>query len=168
MNGSHRVSLHGASKHGEGCTCQRCTGFLPANRAAEGKANALSHGCYSLLRLQPRAQALREEIAPLVPFGSEADGPLLDVLAMTLAQVERAGLVLAIEQQESGDGRPSKRVDRLSQDARSWANTAAKILDQLAMSPAARGRLAGDLAGAQRSLTAQALREKYGATGEAA
>jgi hypothetical protein len=57
-------------------------------------------------------------------------------------------LVLAIEQAESArDGKPSPRLDRLSQDSRGWMKSAARLLEMLGMSPTSRARLAGDLAG---------------------
>ena len=137
-----------------------------------GNAAAVRHSAYSLLRLAPRAEELRGQLAELVPFGTDADLPLVDLCAITLAQVERASLVLAIEQAEveraaeSGAPQPN-RYDRLAADARAWVKTGARLLDQLGLSPTARGRLAGDLASAERTLTARALREQYG-TREAA
>jgi DNA-binding SARP family transcriptional activator len=134
-----------------------------------GNEVSVRHGAYAVLRLQPRAEEVRDEIAGLVPFASDADGAILDLLSITLAQVERAGIVLAYEQSQSARSvengeEPSPRLDRLAADTRAWVNTAAKLLDQLGMSPTARVRLAGDLAGAQRALTAASLREHYGAT----
>ena len=148
-----------ASEHGPGCTlgddgepCVRCAGFQPGN------ALALTHGSYARLRLQPRATALREELAQLVPFGTETDGPAIDLLAITLTQVERAGLVLAVEQAENAarlsvGAPPSDRLDRLAADARAWVKTAAKLLDQLGMTPLARARLGLDVANTRRSLS---------------
>jgi hypothetical protein len=151
-----------ATRHGEDCGCTRCEGFQP------GHELSVRHAAYSKLRLQPRAEDLRRQLAPLVPFHTEADAPLVDLVSFTLAQVERAALVLAIEQAESvravEEGRPpSPRLDRLAADSRAWVKTAARLLDQLGLSPTARARLAGDLAGAERTLTAAALREQYGA-----
>jgi hypothetical protein len=147
-------------EHPTDCPCQRCRGFEASNDLA------VRHGVYSLMRLQPRAAELRDEIAPLVPFGTAADGALLDLLSFTLAQVERAGLVLAVEQarvaQAFQDGDPpAERLDRLAADSRAWVKTAARLLDQLGLSPTSRARLAGDLAGAEKTLTAKALRDRY-------
>jgi hypothetical protein len=150
--------------HGDGCACTRCTGTQPGNDLA------ITHGAYSRLRLQPRAELLRDELAALVPFGCEADAPLLDLASFTLAQVERAALVLAIEQAEVAraaeeGAEPPARLDRLAADSRAWTKLAARLLDQLGLSPTARGRLAGDLATAERTLTAKALRAQYGTEG---
>ncbi len=142
--------------HGDDCACTKCLGFQPKNVAA------LRHGSYSRTKLAPRAEQLCDEYMALIPFGSEADRPIVSLLAMAMAQAERAGLVLTIEQAESSrTGVPSDRLDRLSADMRGWINTAARLLDQIGMSPTSRARLAGDLAGVERALTAQSLREKY-------
>lgn len=149
------------SVHGGDCSCTRCLGFQAGNVAA------VKHGSYGRLRQQQRAEQLRSEIEPLVPFRTVADGPIIDLLSFTLAQVERAGLVLAVEQAQVAKAHaagqpPPERLDRLAADARSWVRTAARLLDQLAMTPLSRARLAGDLAVAERTLTAQALRAEYG------
>jgi hypothetical protein len=151
---------------------ERNSGWTPAfegQRRPYGSGNgaAVTHGAYSPLRLQPRAEDLREQLAPLVPFATAADAPLVDLLSFTMAQVERAALVLAIEQAESQRAveqglPPSPRLDRLAADSRAWVKTGAKLLDQLGLSPTSRARLAGDLAGAEKTLTARALREQYG------
>ncbi|MGZ4395985.1 MAG: hypothetical protein ACXVZ2_11545, partial [Gaiellaceae bacterium] len=82
----------GASSHRERCACVRCRGFQQGNQAA------VTHGTYSLLRLQPRATELSAELRELVPLSSAADGPAIEALAMILAQAEHAGLVLATVQ----------------------------------------------------------------------
>jgi hypothetical protein len=138
------------SQHGDGCGCQRCRGFTQGEPGP-----AVRHGAYSRLSLQPRARALREELSGLVPLGADADAPAIDLLALTLAQVERAGVVLAVEQARSQEAMrrgdpPPERLDRLAADCRSWTNTAARLLDQLGLTPTSRARLAGDLAAASR------------------
>jgi hypothetical protein len=142
-------------EHGPSCPCPRCTGFQPGNRYADGNQNNLQHGAYSRLSLQPRAKKLRDELASLIPLGTDSDAPALDLLALVLAQTERAGLALAVEQAESSArvqvGEPaSPRLDRLAQDCRGWINTATRLLDALGMTPTSRARLAGDLAVASR------------------
>lgn len=151
------TSLPEGRIHGDDCSCTRCAGFQ------RGNGHALTHGCYSPLRLQPRAREIREGIAPLVPFAAESDAPLLDLASTTLAQVERAALVLAWEQARAAqEGEPpSERLDRLSKDTRLWIAAAGRLLDQLGLSPTSRARLAGDLAIVQRAATAQSLRERY-------
>jgi hypothetical protein len=119
-----------------------------------GNQLAVTHGCYSVLRLRGRAEKIRGEIEPLLPLPSPADGPMLDVFAFLLAQVERASMVLGAAQLEEGeaiaDGRrvPKElRMDlaRLAADARGWANSAARLADQLGLTPTSRARLGLDV-----------------------
>lgn len=146
------AALNGATVHGDGCGCSRCIGFMPENTVA------VTHGAYAKLALAPRADELRVQLLPLVPFATESDGPAVELLAVTLAQLERAGLALSEGQADGAQGQ-----DRLGQDLRAWIRTADRPLDRLGMTPTGRGRLAGDLAGAQRALTAASLRQVYGA-----
>src|SRR3954447_10867331 len=103
--------------------------LVPAVQGQSGPA--LQHGCYSVLRLRGRAEKIREEVEPLLPLSSPADGPMLDVFAFLLAQVERASMVLGAAQLEEGEaianGRPVPKglrsdLVRLAADARGWAN----------------------------------------------
>lgn len=144
--------------HADGCGCARCTGFIGGNEFA------LKHGAYAVLRLQPRAKQLRDDLAALVPFGGESDAPILDLAGIVLAQVERAGIVLAVEQAEQATSGAQQvdRLERLSKDCRAWIGTAGRLLDQLGLSPTSRARLAGDLATVSRTVTAQDLRQRYG------
>lgn len=126
--------------------------LLPAVRGEPGPA--LSHGCYSVLRLRGRAATIREEIAPLLPLASPADAPMIDTLAFLLAQLERASMVLGATQAKEGEaiaeGRPVPKqlrsdLSRLAADARGWANSAARLADQLGMTPTSRARLGLDV-----------------------
>lgn len=131
---------------------ESASNLVPAVRGEPGPA--LSHGCYSVLRLRGRAQKIREEIAPLLPLASPADGPMVDTLAFLLAQLERASMVLGHAQLEEGeaiaDGRPVPKelrsdLSRLAADARGWANSAARLADQLGLTPTSRARLGLDV-----------------------
>lgn len=138
-----------AFEHGDGCGCVRCRGFEPGNQLAT------RHGCYSRLTLQPRAKTLREELGGLVPLASESDLPMLDLLAVTMAQVERAALHLAVVQAEDAARRelgdpPSDRAERLASDTRAWIGRAQSLMESLGLSPTSRAKLAGDLAAASR------------------
>lgn len=131
--------------HRAGCTCNRCAGF------------PVKHGCYSKLALSSRAKSLRDEVAELVPVQSEADGPAVDLLAGVLAQVERALLVLAVQQIEATNAAgvraaPPAGLDRLAQDARGWIASATKLLDALGMTPLSRAKLGLSVAQTQRTL----------------
>jgi len=126
--------------------------LLPAVRGEPGPA--LSHGCYSVLRLRGRAEKIREEVEPLLPLASPSDGPMLDVFCFLLAQVERASMILGHAQLEEGeaiaDGRPVPKqlrsdLSRLAADARGWANSAVRLADQLGLTPISRARLGLDV-----------------------
>jgi hypothetical protein len=151
--------------HGPGCSCERCRGFQ------QGNAHAVRHGAYSKLRLAPRAEQLAGELVELVPFVSEADGPMLDLLSITLAQVERAQLVLAVKQANLASGpvadgpreeRGTERHDRLAADLRGWIGTSMRLCDALGLTPTSRARLAGDLAHATAEAALANLRAEGG------
>lgn len=147
-------SRSGIDEHGD------WTPVFPGQRPPFERGHDLSvrHEAYSRLRLQPRAETLRDELAGLVPFGCEADLPLLDLVSFTLAQVERAALVLALEQErlmravDAGEDAP-QRLDRLAADSRAWVKTAARLLDALGLSPTSRARLGVDVANVRRSMS---------------
>jgi hypothetical protein len=136
------------------------TPAFPGQRPPAGPGNTLgeTHGCYSPMRLQARADEFYVQLAPHVPIHTQADGPVLSLACFSLAQVERAGLVLAVEQARvvhaADEGEPpAPRFDRLAADARAWVKTASRLLDQLGMSPTSRARLGLDISATQRSLS---------------
>ena len=151
----------GASSHREGCACSRCRGFQQGNQAA------VTHGSYSLLRLQPRATELAAELRELVPLSSPTDGPAIGALSLILAQAEHARLVLATVQARTvqlttsgetltGDERDDLR--RLSSDLRGWLNSAGRYFEMLGMTPSSRVRLGLDvLRGHETRLTVTRL-----------
>jgi hypothetical protein len=131
---------------------RRVENLHPAVRGEPGPA--LRHGAYSVLRLRGRAEKIRAEIEQLVPLLSQSDGPMLDTLAFLLAQVERSAAILGHAQLEEAqaiaDGRPVSKalrsdLSRLAQDARGWANSAARLADQLGLTPTSRARLGLDV-----------------------
>jgi hypothetical protein len=136
--------------------------LVPAVRGEPGPA--LRHGAYSLLKLAPRASQLREELAERLPMRpSPADEPTLDLLAMTLAQLERALLVLgAVQADESEAIRDGRRVpketastlQRLSADARGWMGRAQRLMDDLGLSPRSRLSLGMQVVQTQSALEA--------------
>jgi hypothetical protein len=140
----------------------------------EGEAGpALRTGCYSVLKLAPRAIEIRAELEPVVPLRSDADSAVLDLLAGTLAQAERALLVLARVQVDEIDAiRDGKRLDpdarqnlgRLSADTRGWINSAARLCAALGLTPTSRAALGVDLA---RTLTVVDLHAAAALEGEA-
>jgi hypothetical protein len=118
-------------------------GFQPAH------ALSRKHGAYAVVALRGRADELASELRELVPLASLSDSPTIDVLALLLAQLERAGVVLASAQQreherltQGGAATAEDRdeLKRLAADLRGWTNTALRYLEALGLSP--RSRLA--------------------------
>jgi hypothetical protein len=138
----------GPSRHDDACGCTRCRGFERGNELS------LRHGCYSVLKLRPRADEIRERLVRVAPVVAAADAAAFDLAAMLLARAERAALVEELAWAEEQDalrrGRvvpPEQRQDlrRLSADSRGWANSALRVLDSLGMTPVARVKLGLDL-----------------------
>ena len=157
-------------RHGSDCGCARCIGFPTGNTLAE------RHGAYAdPSRFVGRVQELADAYRPHLPAWSPADEPLLKLFALTVIRTERAAAAIAELDQGTGSRELGgylvpeyEKLGRLRQDLRSWIALAARLADQLGMSPTSRARLAGDLAVAQRTLTARSLREQYGADHEGA
>lgn len=143
--------------------------------APVGNGYAIKHGAYAVLRLRGRAEQIRAEIEPLLPLRSTAYGPMLDLLSMSLAQAERASMILGAAQLEEGqavaDGRPvpkELRADlaRLAQDLRGWISRAERLLGELGLSPRAAVGLGFQVAQTENAL--QALDEHLRRKREAA
>jgi hypothetical protein len=106
------------------------------------------HGAYAVLHLTPRAAAISGWIRSLAEHLTPADEPAVQTLGLTLAQLERAAGVLgevdeAIKRGDDVDvylGRIESRA-RLSQDARRWADSARRMMDDLGLTPAGRAAL---------------------------
>lgn len=118
--------------------------------APVGNQLATKHGAYSVIRLAPRAEEIRAEIEELLPLRSDSDLPTVALLSMTLAQLERAMLVLGAAQAEETDAiEEGRRVPvatastlaRLNADARGWMSRAQRLLNDLGLSPHSRVRL---------------------------
>lgn len=138
--------------------------LVPARRGQPGPA--LRHGAYSLLRLAPRAREIRDELEELLPLRSPTDAPTVDLLAMTLAQLERAFLHLGVVQADEAEAlRDGRKVDkqtaaalsRLQADARGWVGRAERLLDDLGLTP--RSRVGLGLQLAQTKSAVEALEE---------
>lgn len=139
---------------------------------AEGNELAVQHGAYSTLHLAPRAAELAAELRAVVPAYSPADEPMVRMLAIVLARVERATAALekvddAAEGNEVGvylgDGAESMR--RLREDSRGWINTARRLANDLGLTPTSRARLGLDIA-RTGDVLAEYLAENYPAEGE--
>ncbi len=117
--------------HGADCECPRCSGFTAGNGVA------LRHGSYALVQLGPRAAELAAAVRATAPLLDDCDDAILGLLGLTLARVEAASA-------ELDKAALADRL-RLSADARGWVSTAARLLDSLGCSPAARARLGVDV-----------------------
>jgi hypothetical protein len=137
----------GATSHVDGCQCPRCRGF------ENGNTYTVTHGSYAKLALTPRAQQIAEWLRSVGPHLRPIDEPALQVLGLTIAQLERAAAVLeeagqAIDRGEDVDawlGRIEKRGS-LSKDARDWSSSARRMLESLGLTPTGRAALGLDLA----------------------
>lgn len=127
-----------------------------------GHELSVRHGCYAILRLAPRAEELAADLRAFVPLASPADSPMIDALAMVLAQLERASVVVAhVQTGEMETLRAGKKPStderaelvKLASDARSWANTALRYSEALGLTPASRLKLGIDYASAEDALS---------------
>ena len=131
----------------------RCVGFQAGNtdgqRFEPGNEVGLRHGAYaSPVKLEGRVSELAPQLADLVPAYREADGPAVQLLAVTLTRIERAAAT--VEADENGDEVASQR---LRDDLRKWVGTSVRLLDALGMTPTARARLGLDIAQTRRAVT---------------
>jgi hypothetical protein len=114
------------------------------------------------VKLAPRAGEIAREIAQLVPASSAADGPTIALLSIVLTRVELATDYLDRNGLFDARGRPRPIVKLVS----SWENTAARLLDQLGMSPTSRARLGLDVARARGEALRAHVAERYAAGDE--
>jgi hypothetical protein len=120
----------------------------------EGNGAAVTHGAYSsVLRLAPRAAEIAAELVAISPVRADADGPVLELLALTLVRVERAAAALDALDRVTEENPTAAYVDRgrirfeeLRKDMRAWISTSARLLGDLGMQPSARARLGLDIA----------------------
>src|SRR5438093_1195837 len=76
-------------KHGDGCPCTGCTGFLP------GHTHSTKHGAYaSSIRLSPRTEELAAELREVAPLYSPADEVVIRLFALVLARIELAAAAI--------------------------------------------------------------------------
>lgn len=130
-----------------------------AGQRAGEPSRALTHGAYAPAALAPRVAALAAEIAELVPVCAPADRPLIKLLAWQLARVEAVNAWLDTAGIFDAKGTPQPILARLG----TWETQAARLLDQLGMSPTARVRLGVDLV--RGASLEQHLKSRYGAGG---
>lgn len=121
----------------------------PAQPYEPGNDAALTHGAYAELRLSEQAEELAPLLERLVPAFRPSDRPMVQLLALTWARLQAAAAAI--------DAAGPEELPALRRDERLWAGLAARVLDQLGMSPTARARLGLDVAMAQRAITLTGL-----------
>lgn len=122
-----------------------------------------------MVRIAPRAAEIREMLVDDLAVPADGFGAALDIGSIAMAQIERAHVFFANEQNaylrkvQAGEdtAEDAERVQRLSKDMRAWISTTMRCLDALALTPTAKGKLGHELAEARRALVAADLREKY-------
>jgi hypothetical protein len=160
MGEVERIRSHGPSAHRPDCDCTRCRGFQPGN------ALHLSHGVYSARQIEPRAEEIVAQIEAMASWLLPTDRPMVSLLAITLARVERGSAALAeVDAAASSDlsayisESGGLVFDRLRRDVRSWISTSLKLATELGLTPAARARLGLDAARTKRALSLVELHE---------
>lgn len=101
---------------------------------AVGNSVALKHGGKSVVALRPRAAELVEHIKDVMPVYTDADGMMVEILGMQLAQAERVNEIIVAA--DFG-----KDVAYLVKYWTSLANGAVRTMSALGMSPLARSQL---------------------------
>jgi hypothetical protein len=107
-----------------------------------GNTRALTHGVTATLHLAPRTEAIAADLTARVPAYSESDQPTVWLLAGVLAQIESGRDYLAEHGMLDGKGKPRPVMNVLT----TLQNSAARLCDQLGLSPTSRARLGVDLA----------------------
>jgi hypothetical protein len=135
---------------------------------AEGKANlqpagpgnrrAVTHGGYATLALAPRSAEIRVQLRELVPARMDADDAAISLLSFQLARIEAAADYLERHDLLDSRGRPRPVLKVLS----TWENSAARLLDQLGLTPTSRAKLGLDLTRARGAALAEHLQRDYG------
>lgn len=129
----------------------------PKNPAGPGNTRSVTHGAHSELLIAPRAAEIRNRLRELVPAYTPSDDPAVTLLALQLARVERIEAHLDEHGLLDPDGEP-RHVNKL------WSactNSAARLCDQLGLTPTSRARLGLDLSRTGAAL-AEHLDRNYG------
>jgi hypothetical protein len=146
-----------------------------------GNLLQMTHGAgVGLMHLAPRADEIANTIRAILPLYSEADEPVVRLLAISQARIERAVAALDKIDDQLGDDPLSaylgpdaavKTLQRLREDCRGWINTSKRLASELGMTPASRAKLGLDVALTRRALslvelTAEAAEEEAIAAGK--
>jgi hypothetical protein len=110
--------------------------------------------------LAPRADEIAAGLRELVPASSPSDEPTVRLLATVLTRLELANAYLDGNGLFDARGRPRPVLQLVSR----WENSAARLLDQLGMSPTSRAKLGLDVARARGEALRAHLAERYSGT----
>lgn len=123
--------------------------------AQPGNSRAVVHGArVSAVKLaaDPRTRELAEAIRETMPVYSVADEIAIELLSVVLRRIERSVAAVERVDQALGDNvlaafaSPSAPyLAALRHDLRGWVQQAARLADQLGMTPTSRARLGLDL-----------------------
>lgn len=104
----------------------------------EGNTYGQKHGVWSHRLVQPRADKLADELRAVVPGATPADETAIRLLALILARIETVTSWLDSKGLfKDKRGNPQPILSQLSK----WETTAARLCDQLGLTPTARARL---------------------------
>lgn len=117
---------------------QTVDGF-PVAGAEPGNKRAVSHGCYSLDLLEPKAKAIAEDLRELMPAYTPGDEPAIWVAALALARLQRAQA--DIDEHGLLDKRGIRPIVKVIGNFQAEARRA---LEALSMTPATRAKLGLD------------------------
>lgn len=126
--------------------------------ARPGNFRGLQHGTKSERLMAPRTVEIAEELSKLIPAGTAVDEPAALLLAGMLARIEAANAF--IERVGVVDTR--HRVRPILKIVAGWEANAARLMDQLGLTPTSRAKLGTELAKIGSTPLAQHLQEKYG------
>lgn len=129
----------------------------PVAGADPGNERAATHGAYGQA-IAPRAAELREELLELAPVVSDADQPTVTLLARILARLEKADAWV----DEHGLFDRAGRVRPILKVVGGWETTAARLCDQLGLTPTARAKLGLNLERARGEALRGHVRDHYG------
>jgi hypothetical protein len=110
------------------------------------------HGATADLALGQRASEIATGLRDLVPAASSSDDPTIQLLALVLARIEKASEHIDRHGILDRRGSPRAVLKVLS----AWENTAARLLRDLGMTPAARAHLGLELVRANAAVRTSA------------
>ena len=144
--------LHPELLHNRGtCTCVRCTGFQKGHKINAGRTNNKAfekHGAWkSPLVLRPEAEAIAEQVRPLMPVPHPAFEGTLQNYCISLARIQRAYNALEeVEERlaEDPDFKPSFNHINLGDYLMRWQSSARKDAEALGLTPLSAAKILKD------------------------